>query len=365
MFHFTFKSTNCIIQHLTITGNIISFYLNKTDASDSPEFNYIKTKLSLTTVLADSLEHQFLHKPNSKFAESFEDDNAHVHFSFEGNPREIVPKIIDHIIFFQDNTVLRGLEFEGFYAELETIRLKNKAKIHPEFIISMIEGYDRTRDFIPAVEISNLTNSFIDYSHPQNPMSKLMRIDGYLFDFININERFLGQSKTKVGSFFNDYFNNLQLARNAFLVYNNCSNNRVELVKANELFNTIETSAPIVAIISKLTSYIERIESQRSEGGIDFTYGFWFFSDSRAINREANYCLAKTLRDKLCDGKSLESVFSDADKTRALIVNRNFSKNPNYTDRGLNSSELNSIISEVKASFPQKDTPSSCFSFCF
>lgn len=117
----------------------------------------------------------------------------------------------------------------------------------------------------------------------------------------------------------------------------------------------VSTDDVRLGIINELNKYITRIESHQNKDRSrpDFTYGFWFFSQSRAINREANYYLAVQLRDKLKSSEeSIEDIFSNIDEQRKEIINlHKLNNRPAFSDRGINSSELNEIIDSVKNAF--------------
>ncbi|MBL7480601.1 hypothetical protein [Legionella bononiensis] len=107
----------------------------------------------------------------------------------------------------------------------------------------------------------------------------------------------------------------------------------------------------VESIKKQLQSYIKRISSHtRKDGNINYEAGFWFFAKSRAANREANYLLAQKLLDELEHGNTSKSLFTKANlsTTREHIIGRNGIFNrEGYVNRGINSSELNQIISSA------------------
>lgn len=114
-------------------------------------------------------------------------------------------------------------------------------------------------------------------------------------------------------------------------------------------------------LISDLEKYIKKIESHTSPyrpGKPDFSHGFLFFSSSRAINREANYHLAKLLcNDLKTTGKTIAEIFSDVIGRRNLIIGENdFDKRPDFVERGINDNDLNDIINAARNNIPT--TPS-------
>jgi Ras-related protein Rab-1A len=121
---------------------------------------------------------------------------------------------------------------------------------------------------------------------------------------------------------------------------------------AKQQRSTPETDHVRSLLIYHLNNYIQRIESHPSKVSDrpDFSYGFWFFSQSRAINREANYYLAVQLRDKLKSSEeSVEGIFSNINERRKEIINSHqLNTRPAFSDRGINSSELNGIIDSVR-----------------
>lgn len=104
----------------------------------------------------------------------------------------------------------------------------------------------------------------------------------------------------------------------------------------------ISNEADIEELKQALSKYIERIEKLPS-----YSDGFWFFKESRSINREANYLLAKKLYDDLSKpNASIENVFYDLKNKRGILIHQNI-KNVDvkrYTDWGIYSDELNNII---------------------
>ena len=93
--------------------------------------------------------------------------------------------------------------------------------------------------------------------------------------------------------------------------------------------------------IRKLNKYIKRIDGY-TDG---YSHGFWFFAESRAANRKANYLLATKLRDKLVN--TTECNFSNQ-KITQLRDNLFSLNNPAHlTNRGVNSSKLESALVRV------------------
>ena len=99
-------------------------------------------------------------------------------------------------------------------------------------------------------------------------------------------------------------------------------------------------------LISDLQKYITRVESYKN-----FTDGFWFFRSSRAINREANYRLAKSLLQDCQDPhKNISSIFHNVDNKRFDIIQQHgLFKRTDYANRGINSTDLNKIITAARA----------------
>ena len=98
-----------------------------------------------------------------------------------------------------------------------------------------------------------------------------------------------------------------------------------------------------------LLKYIARIERYRLKNGgekIDFSHGFWVCKKSRAINREANYLLAKKLLEDITVNvdKKLNNINGQRDE---IIQQQAFFNRPGYVKRKINSSELNGVIKEA------------------
>ncbi len=123
-----------------------------------------------------------------------------------------------------------------------------------------------------------------------------------------------------------------------------------------EIYKRAQKARSSTLIKQSLDNYILRIEQYKSSASkeIDFSHGFWFFKESRALNRKANYLLAKELLKKLnpSDGKSQKwpDEFNSENimKIRSnLIHSKNLDKSPAYTERGVNSTELNKVIKQA------------------
>lgn len=112
------------------------------------------------------------------------------------------------------------------------------------------------------------------------------------------------------------------------------------------------------AVLDKLKIYVERVESHHKTGSkeIDFAHGFWFLQRSRALNREANYRLAKELINKISSADSCEAfskVVGDIPEIRrGILANENSAyvirKQSDFVERGINSKELNDVILEAQ-----------------
>jgi len=109
-------------------------------------------------------------------------------------------------------------------------------------------------------------------------------------------------------------------------------------------------------LITQLNKYTTRIESYKG----DYAHGFWFFAQSRAVNRELNYRLAKRLIARLRNTEdSIEDIFNnqheDLEQIRRTGIGDTAKTNqttPNAIEqmlRGINSSELNDVIKKARA----------------
>lgn len=103
-----------------------------------------------------------------------------------------------------------------------------------------------------------------------------------------------------------------------------------------------------LALAEDLQKYIERIRrsaltdmSKKShEYSIDFKFGFRFFRDSQAVNRQANYQLACELRDGLLARENIATLFS---RTNISKIRNQFKHT-----LGINSAELNAVINKAR-----------------
>lgn len=109
--------------------------------------------------------------------------------------------------------------------------------------------------------------------------------------------------------------------------------------------------------IKKLDKYIKRIESYQNDSGkINFKSKFIFFKDSRALNREANYLLAKDLKTKLGSNAgtlALMKVEREVLNLRnSILDNKSLSQRKTlinfFTSKSIHSHELNNILREAR-----------------
>ena len=106
-------------------------------------------------------------------------------------------------------------------------------------------------------------------------------------------------------------------------------------------------------LITRLQAYVAKIDGY-GDSQDKFAYGFSFFCipilPSRALNREANYLLAKRLIIELNDPtKHIEAVFNNlAAKRDSEILQNHTIKEIESNLRGINSSDLNAVIDEAK-----------------
>lgn len=89
----------------------------------------------------------------------------------------------------------------------------------------------------------------------------------------------------------------------------------------------------------QLNNYINRIEVIQNK---NFSHGFLFFKQSRAMNRQANYLLAQSFLQQLNEGSPLHAIFSHINEQRNRLIHKNdLDANSN---RGINSRHLNRVI---------------------
>jgi hypothetical protein len=140
------------------------------------------------------------------------------------------------------------------------------------------------------------------------------------------------------------------------LKFNRGNNNQLFAILENKNANQDQTQ-PVSSIKQNLETYIHRIEQYKTSSTsneIDFSHGFRFFKQSRAINRKANYYLAKELLEQVnhpSETKQWSHEFSSENiKQRRLnIIKRDkLDESPNYKERGIHSTELNQIIKRAR-----------------
>jgi acyl carrier protein len=109
---------------------------------------------------------------------------------------------------------------------------------------------------------------------------------------------------------------------------------------------------------TQLKNYIHRIEVTQNS---DFKYGFWFFKQSRATNRHANYKLAQNFLEHLNQEKSLLELFADIEQQRTDLIKIN--KLNQKDNHGIHSADLLNIIAAAKK-FIHEEHPEEANCFC-
>lgn len=107
-------------------------------------------------------------------------------------------------------------------------------------------------------------------------------------------------------------------------------------------------------LIQKLQNYIQRIEKNKLQdtGTPDFEHGFNVLKTTQGLNRRLNYQLAQELIKKLQNSTTtIEAVFQKdalSNLRNQMIDEYPFINNSHFQDRGMHSTELNSIIEEAR-----------------
>lgn len=129
--------------------------------------------------------------------------------------------------------------------------------------------------------------------------------------------------------------------------------------QTNPFESTVETRLREQLTV-QLQNYIHRIKiTQKS----DFSYGFWFFKQSRAMNRQANYELAKVLLEELTHEKPLNETFADIEQRRMhLIQLHRLNEKDNH---GINSDELLKILTTARNHIQKQQQEQEVSRFCF
>lgn len=139
----------------------------------------------------------------------------------------------------------------------------------------------------------------------------------------------------------------------AFIVGSELAIDKLNIQKLAELKRSTPKAAQLIQDLEK---YIARIEKHKTAttgaAGPDFSYGFWFFKKSRAINRQVNYLLAQNLLHDLRCNKSTQETFANINAKRVEVIRtHSFWDRPDYVSRGMNSSELQEIINSAQPNF--------------
>jgi hypothetical protein len=180
-----------LLKHIVITdGNTITFYLNKPNEYDSPEFNYLKKELSLQTIRPEANEHESMHHPyreelvasNPMTMTTTPSTSPHAHFSFKDSPQDLLKNVCRILSDLQNNPSKREQTKSDYLQVLENLRRKNPARKIPKELLSTYEHFDTTTPFMPLTERTLLLNEFERYCRTKyNLMHYVGRIDGLLY----------------------------------------------------------------------------------------------------------------------------------------------------------------------------------------
>ena len=363
MFYYAFQDKNCFISHIFVIQNTITLYHRKPDDADFPEILFLKKKFNLQNVQPHHTIHMILHEATMP---EISDSRTHQHYAFEGDPKCILESIIDCLSTHQKSPQERESSFQAFWRELEAIKLKTKQP-HPAHIQTMIDKFDKETYFIPESEIPQLKHAVNHYYSQKEPLLLFNKICHYLLDLFEnyFNYQYSleddSDDELKINKADNrvleTYYEQLKETKKQ-LITAYMQNDESVLGSTTKLHQQIDALHLQKTVVDSLNSYIKRIESYKKGDRIDFTKNFWFFSASRGVNRQANYFLAKQLLAKVIAGEELSELFSDVSQLRSEIISeKQLSKDPNYVDRGLNSSELNKAIAMVAERAHEKSTP--------
>ena len=357
MFLYSFKSKNCLIQHVSIVGNTITFYFNKPEDHDSPEFSVLESQFNMKVIKGDDDEHLVLHNPNSPI---FSTKSPHGHYSFTGQPATMIPKIVLFLLEYQSNPDAREADYNTYVKAVDKVRISAGDKELPSRIQVKIDNFDLKTAFVPSDETDDLLKSFSTYLSPLNPTRMFDKVVDFLLALLTNAKKMTRISNGGDIFYSNVKYDRIQdnYLRNYFNILKKCNDLRLKydinkeedcLAQAKALYFEIEIMHAAQPFIDKLAAYIDRIESYKANGKTDFSSGFWFFAGSRAVNRQANYLLAKKMLKELLDNVPVIDVFRDVDAMRNDIIKINqLNNNPDFVERGLNSSELNAIFSDAK-----------------
>lgn len=115
----------------------------------------------------------------------------------------------------------------------------------------------------------------------------------------------------------------------------------IEQVNKRLINSSREKHDANLQILAALNKYISRIKGYKNSPD-GYQSGFNFFKESQALNREANYRLAKYLRDRINDRQDITSILYNLNKTRKQLMMDEHGKEMDL--RGINSNELNEAI---------------------
>nr|MBA2657222.1 hypothetical protein [Tatlockia sp.] len=392
------------VQEVTIIGNTVSFHHQQPIATLSQFMkNYVNLKSITGDEYTDFIQSKSLDIPTS---------NAlyRSHFYFEGDAYYMLSRLImalGRYLSFYQNSGLKT-NFKELSSNLEEIKLKTGVYNARETVEEITNAHhDLIATFMPNDEMNELLTSYENYSD----FGKLKKYNGKITDYFKylnddadigaLFEQYYSENqRSEKDKWFKIFYDQLKLCRGQ--EYNMCHDHAIQsqiieefnkLENINEIWvktyatrkieveQALETEAlekpetklietpkielkskPIQTkptakikpqlidkpLIDKLVSYLKGIDSHKKNGKTDFASGFWFFAESRALNRKANYLLAKEFINHLEKGIPAETLFNYADELRKkLVVNNKLDVDPNYVERGLNSSTLNEIIESI------------------
>lgn len=268
------------------------------------------------------------------------------------------------ILRYSDNVFLSHVDTLGVEYKEKTVRIKNrviKNRIWDTYKRTKNPSLDNFQAIMLAFDLTNLQSfkNLLDYlktikAHAEENVTIIL-VGTKCDDQLNRKvpreaiDQFMRLHALELSGYMETSAKTGENVNAAFELVTKQLLKRLKQRQRQEVFGNLAKTA----LIEDLEQYVHSIEQHRTttSDNPDFSHGFWFFVDSRAYHREANYLLAKSLLKALMDPThTIREVFNNIEARRENMIDIDrIWKRKDYTDRGIKSSELKSIIHKARA----------------
>lgn len=266
MFVYEFKSNDCLITKIVISGLHLTIYTKK---PNSQELNGLIKEFNLKSpISADHPKHVFCHNNYIHFsAQGDSIPHKHLKFNSINSIIEIpnqVTRMIHFLIKIQHDPSQREIEFSEFLYRLNQERLSYGHTEFPSHVQEALDNYNTTSPYIDPLECEDFLNSLNSYYNQkfnviQNAL--VQYAEKFLSDNWNVvyrdqlfnDDASVEQEKSTVS-----YYRSMLDLRNILLKLNIRQNdynlhydavNCIDKLRKNEHFNKLQPSSSVISDI--------------------------------------------------------------------------------------------------------------------